>query len=100
MESPQPIATESYQYPSEKKMAVSGFHGKVLVEGRLWASGRTCQKIPQCSTEPVTASSKTHPPLAKAEPVSDGGSASVMTYLRSRKNSAVQQQLEERRENM
>ncbi|KAK4810940.1 hypothetical protein QYF61_013348 [Mycteria americana] len=32
--------------------------------------------------EPVPVGSKTDPPLAKAEPVSNGGSASVITYLR------------------
>ncbi|GAB0209984.1 acid sphingomyelinase-like phosphodiesterase 3b [Grus japonensis] len=30
----------------------------------------------------MPAGSKTDPPLAKAEPISDGGSASVITYLR------------------
>ncbi|KAK4829029.1 hypothetical protein QYF61_001804 [Mycteria americana] len=32
--------------------------------------------------EPMPAGSKMDPPLAKAEPISDGGSASVITYLR------------------
>ena len=32
--------------------------------------------------EPMSARSKTDPLLAKAEPISDGGSASVITYLR------------------
>ncbi|KAK4830386.1 hypothetical protein QYF61_010613 [Mycteria americana] len=49
--------------------------------------------------QPMPASSKTDPMLAKVEPISDGGSASVITYLRRGKN-AVQQQLEERSENM
>ncbi|PKU46962.1 protein pxr1-like [Limosa lapponica baueri] len=41
--------------------------------------------------------SKTDPLLAKAEPISDSGSASVRTYLRRlKKNPAVQQQPEER----
>ena len=39
------------------------------------------QKLPPHQTEPVTASSKTDPPLAKAEPISNVGSTSVATYL-------------------
>jgi len=46
------------------------------------ASVRSCQKLPPCTMEPVPAGSKTDPPLAKAKPVSDGGSSSVITYLR------------------
>ncbi|GAB0205849.1 acid sphingomyelinase-like phosphodiesterase 3b [Grus japonensis] len=39
--------------------------------------------------------SKTDPPLAKAEPISDSGSTSGITYLRREKNKpVVQQQLE------
>ncbi|KAK4811056.1 hypothetical protein QYF61_016342, partial [Mycteria americana] len=49
--------------------------------------------------EPMPASSKTDPPLAKAEPISDGGSASVITYLGGG-GPAVQQQPEERSENI
>jgi len=44
--------------------------------------GGFCVKLPPCLIKPVPASSKTDPPLAKAKPVSDGGSASVITYLR------------------
>ncbi|PKU39468.1 protein pxr1-like [Limosa lapponica baueri] len=43
--------------------------------------------------EPTPASSKIDPLLTKAEPISDSGSASGITYLRWRKN-AVQQQPE------
>ena len=50
------------------------------------ASVRSCQKLPLCPTEPMPAGSKTDPPLAKAEPISDGGSASVITYLRRGKS--------------
>ncbi|GAB0207045.1 epimerase family protein SDR39U1 [Grus japonensis] len=50
------------------------------------ASVRRCQKLPPCQTEPVPASSKMDPPLAKAETISNGGSASVITYLRKGKN--------------
>jgi len=33
----------------------------------------------------MPAISKTDPPLAKSEPISDGGNTSVITYLRRRK---------------
>ena len=43
----------------------------------------------------MSAGSKTDPLLAKAEPISDGGSASVIAYLRRReKNHPAQLQLE------
>jgi len=48
---------------------------------------RSCEKLPTCLIKPVPADCKTDPPLAKAKPVSYGGSASVITYLsRGRKN--------------
>ena len=50
------------------------------------ASVRRCQKLPPCWTEPVPAGSKMDPPLAKAEPISNIGSISVITYLRKGKN--------------
>jgi len=43
---------------------------------------RICEKLPSYLIKPVPASSETDPPLAKAKPVSDGGSTSVITYLR------------------
>ena len=46
------------------------------------ASVRSCEKLPPCLVEPVPAGSKTDLLLAKAKPISDGGSASVITYLR------------------
>jgi len=46
------------------------------------ASVRRCQKLSLCLTEPVPAGSTTDPLLAKAEPISDSGSASVITQLR------------------
>jgi len=61
-------------------MCVMGLHGKVLVAGGY--RGGFCEKLPPCLTEPVPAGSKTDPPLPKAEPISDGGSASVITDLR------------------
>jgi len=51
------------------------------------ASVRSCEKLPPCLIKPVPAGSKTDPPLAKAKPLSNGGSASGITYLRrGRKN--------------
>ena len=46
------------------------------------ASMKSCKKPPLCSTEPMPASSKMDLPLAKAEPISDSDSTSVITYLR------------------
>jgi len=43
---------------------------------------RSCEKLPPCLIQPVPASSKMDLPLAKPEPVSDGGSASGITQLR------------------
>ncbi|KAK4810932.1 hypothetical protein QYF61_013340 [Mycteria americana] len=56
----------------------------VLVAGGATGvtSVRRCQKLPPYRIEPVPAGSKTDPPLAKAETISDGGSTSVITYLR------------------
>jgi len=50
------------------------------------ASVRSCEKLPPCLIEPVPASYKMDPPLAKAKPVSDSGSTSGITYLRRGKN--------------
>jgi len=53
------------------------------------AAVRSCQKLPRCLLEPVPAGSKPDPLLAKAKPISDSGSASGITYLRTgTKNSA------------
>jgi len=49
------------------------------------ASVRSCEKLPPCLIMPVPAGSKTDPSLAKAEPISNGGSASGMTYFRREK---------------
>lgn len=40
------------------------------------------QKLPPCPVEPMLDGSKMDHPLAKAEPVSDGGSAPGITWLR------------------
>jgi len=62
-----------------------GFHGKVFVAGLTVevASVSSCKKLPPCLIQPVPAGSETDPPLPKAEPVSNGGSASGITYFRS-----------------
>jgi len=49
------------------------------------ASVRSCEKLPPCLTEPVPASFKTDPPLAKDKPISNGGSASVITFKKGKK---------------
>jgi len=48
-------------------------------------SVRSCWKLPLCPIEPVPAISKTNLLLAKAEPISDGGTTSVTTYLQRKK---------------
>lgn len=50
------------------------------------ASVRRHQVLPSCQTETVPDASKMEPPLPKAEPFSDAGGASVITYLRKGKN--------------
>ena len=47
---------------------------------------RRCQKLLPCPTELVPASSNTDLPLAKAESMSNCGSASVKTYLKRGEN--------------
>jgi len=46
------------------------------------APGRRDQELPLCWTQAVPASSKTDPPLAKAEPIGDAGGISMITCLR------------------
>jgi len=46
------------------------------------SSVRSCEKLPPCLIKPVPASSKMDLPLAKAKPISNGGSASGIAYLR------------------
>jgi len=50
------------------------------------ASVRRYQNLPPYQTDPVAASSKKDPLLAKAEPISKGGSISWITHLRRQKN--------------
>jgi len=62
-----------------------GLHGKVLIVGSY--RGGFCEKLPPCLIKPVPASSKMDPLLAKAKPISNGGRASGITWLRrGRKN--------------
>jgi len=49
------------------------------------ASVRSCEKLLPSLIKPVPASSKINPALAKAKPISEGGSTSVITHLRSRR---------------
>lgn len=43
---------------------------------------RRCQKLPPCLTKQMLGGSSKHPLLAKAEPLSPGGSTSGITGLR------------------
>jgi len=62
------------------------------------ASVRSCEKLPPCLIKPVPVISKADPPLAKAKPISDSGSISVITYLRRGEKTAVERQSRERSE--
>jgi len=57
---------------------------------------RSCEKLPSCLIEPVPASSKTDPLLAKVKPIINSGSASGITHPREKL--AVERQLRERNE--
>jgi len=46
------------------------------------ASVRSCEKLPPCLIDPVPAGSKMDPPLPKAKPISNSGSASALIYVR------------------
>jgi len=62
------------------------------------ASVRSCQKLPPCLTDPVPAGSKMDMQLAKAKAISDGGSTSGITQLRSGKKPVMKWQSRERSE--
>ena len=49
------------------------------------ASEGSCWKLPLCPTELMSAASKMDLLLAKAELISNGGNASVITFLRRKK---------------
>jgi len=56
------------------------------------ASVRSCWKLPLCLMELMPGGSKMDPLLAKAETISNSGSASMITYLRRKKiSSGVEQ---------
>jgi len=57
--------------------ALQGFGSGVATQV---ASVRNCQQLPQSLTEQMTANCKVDPLLAKAKPISDSGSTSVITY--------------------
>jgi len=61
------------------------------------ASVRRCLKFLLCLTVPMPAGSKMDPLLAKAEHISDGGSASARTYLGKGKSYCATQQLQPER---
>lgn len=62
---------------------------------------RRCQKLPPCPIQSVLDSSKTDTPLAKAKPINESGSTSVIIYLRTGKScSATSTAVEEKSENM
>lgn len=67
--------------PNLLYMIVFGLCGKVLVAGGATeiASVRSCEKLPPYLIKPMTASSKTDPLVAKAEPNSYHSRASVRT---------------------
>jgi len=74
-----------------------GLCGKVLVAGGY--RGGFCEKPREASPMPDKASasgSKTDTPLARAKPISDSGSASVITDLRRGRRTVVKQQCRER----
>jgi len=66
----------------------------VVVRATVVASVRSCKKLPPCLIKPVLAGSKTDPLLGKVKPTSNGGNASVLTYLRKgrKKTSVVKRQ--------
>lgn len=67
--------------------------GKVLVEEVLWGVGplRSCEELPLCPMETMSAGSEMELLLAKANSISSGGSR-----LKKRKKIAAQLQLKKR----
>jgi len=61
-----------------------GLRGNILGSGGAIgvASMGSCEKLPPLLIKPVPACSKMDPLLVKAKPISNGDSASVITYLR------------------
>jgi len=81
-----------------------GLRGKFLVVGggaKGVTAVRRCQKLSPYLIQPVPAGSKTDLLLAKAKPISDGGSTSGITYLRrGRKKKTVEMAVRETSETM
>ena len=61
------------------------------------ASVRSCWKLPLCPIKLMPEGSKTDPLLPKAKPISNSGSASVITYLRKAKEVTGELQLQPER---
>jgi len=80
------IKTKVKQSHSLHDPDAMGLRGKVLVAGVYRVV--FCEKLLEASSCLIKpAGSKMDSPLSKAKPISDGGSASVITYLRrGRKN--------------
>lgn len=71
-----------------------GLHGKVLVAG-VGPYRVCCWRLPISLTEPMPDGSKTDSPLAKAKPISSGGSTFGITYKEGeKKQNSFQQQLQ------
>jgi len=70
------------------KIVIMDLCDKVLVVGGATgvASGRSWEKLPPCLLKTVTDGSKTDLPLVKDKPVSNSGSASMITYLSREKS--------------
>jgi len=64
------------------------------------ASVRSCEKLLQYLIDSIPDVFKMEPLLAKAKPISDGSSTSVITYLRRGKKNVVKRQTRERSEIM
>lgn len=73
-------------------MYMLGLCDQVLVVGGY--RGNFCEQLPQASPyvqETVPAGSKRGPSLAKAKPINDGGSTSVITFFRQVRSFSTRQ---------
>jgi len=64
------------------------------------ASVRSCEKLPPCLIKPTPSSSKTDSLVAKAKPITDGGSASVITCFSREEKNCGEMAVRERSEKM
>ncbi|XP_064911936.1 uncharacterized protein LOC135578976 [Columba livia] len=70
-------------FSAQTRRQLHGFvSGMVAV---VVSSHRRCQELSLCHTQPVSAGSKMDPLLFKAEPISDVGGTSMLTYSRKGK---------------